>query len=338
MCSQVLREPKHRNQLLQLLWKLTHLQGIPLPAFQPKSLCFQLQSVVEVWLWSRAMQTQEFNEFPCAQVRTVSLACRGRCFTLMTANLKAISFTITPLQKINCCHCAAAASSSFQFARALRSLQELNGAHEMITGTGACLWSLGCFTWISATLVCSGICCFTQPLLSGALRKAVHYLGGTEFQSCGIQETPSLSAVHFRNDFSISTHSVNAAETAPAHRCVQPTLSTGAVVYWLPEVPEGQKANTADIAGCSSQQLRMSGEQISTPNRRLENMSHSQRCQQRVETTHDHSDAGFSASLMSQQCRKARKTASLPAFPEITAWCHWPCGSHTSIRVWHLHL
>lgn len=57
---------------------------------------------MEVWLWIRAMQTQEFNELSCAQVRAVPLAGRGRCFTLMTANLKAISFTIMPLQKINC--------------------------------------------------------------------------------------------------------------------------------------------------------------------------------------------------------------------------------------------
>lgn len=166
-----------------------------------------------------------------------------------------------PLQKINCYHCAAAASSSFQFARALRSRchQEFNMLHEIITGIGACLWSLGCFSWISATLVCAGICCFTQPLLNGILREAVHYLGGSAFQSCGIQETlsPPALAVGFRNDFSISICSVSAADTASAHRCVQTSLSTGAVVYWLPEVPGEQKTNTADIAACSSQQLGM---------------------------------------------------------------------------------
>lgn len=131
-----------------------------------------------MWLWIRAMQTQEFNELPCAQVRTVLLACRGRCFTLMTANLKAISFTIMPLQKINCSPCAAAASSSFQFARAPRSRchQKFHALHEIIPGIGACLWSLGCCSWISATLGCAGLCCFSQPLVSGTLRKAVHYL------------------------------------------------------------------------------------------------------------------------------------------------------------------
>lgn len=60
----------------------------------------------------------------------------------------------------------------------------------------------------------------------------------------------------FRNDFSISVCSVSAAETAPAHRCVQTTPSTGAGVSWLPEVPGGQETSTADIAGCSSQQMR----------------------------------------------------------------------------------
>lgn len=123
------------------------------------------------------MQSQEFNELPCAQVRTVPVACRGRCFTLMTANLKAISFTIMPLQKINCYHCAAAASCSFQFAKAPRSRchQKCNVSHEIVTGIGA----LAAPGWISATLLCAGVCCCTQPLLCGTFRKAVHYLGGT---------------------------------------------------------------------------------------------------------------------------------------------------------------
>lgn len=190
------------------------------------------------------MQSQEFNELPCAQVRTGPVACRGRCFTLMTANLKAISFTIMPLQKINCYHCAAAASCSFQFAKAPRSRchQKFNVSHEIVTGIGA----LAASGWISATLLCAGVCCCTQPLLCGTFRKAVHYLGGTAFQSCGIQEVLSPPAVDFRNDSSISSCSVNAAEPAPAHRCVQTALSTGEVVYGLPEVPGKQKTNTAD--------------------------------------------------------------------------------------------
>lgn len=69
--------------------------------------------------------------------------------------------------------------------------------------------------------------------------------------------SPPAPAVDFRNDFSISICSVSAAETAPAHRCVQTTLSTGAVVYWLPKVPGGQKKSTADIADCSCQEMRM---------------------------------------------------------------------------------
>lgn len=87
--------------------------------------------------------------------------------------------------------------------------------------------------------------------------------------------------------------------------------------------------------------LRMFGEQISSPNGRLENMSQSQRCQQRVETTHDHSDAVFSSSLMNQQRRKVRKWENnfcsgppwSPSLVPPTLWVphlNYRCGTFTS--------
>lgn len=81
----------------------------------------------------------------------------------------------------------------------------------------------------------------------------------------------------------------------------------------------------------------MGGEQISTPNGRLENTSQSQSCQQRMESTHDHSDAVCSSLLMKQQLRKVRK--QLLSWPSLKSqpWCHQPSVSHTSIQVGNLH-